>query len=104
MYFQVLHREYLQSLVHGFAGEVVIAIGVEAEVDEELNEGVGVSVSAHAVLHATREVLVVDHQTCRGDVTTMSSHTHTHTHTHTPMPRGLELIRYTILGAWSVPS
>ena len=50
---------YLKPLSEVSPLEVVVSIGVKSQVDEEPGQLLGVHVSTHTVLHATRELLVV---------------------------------------------
>lgn len=54
---------HLQFSFHLFAFEVVISIGVKAEMSEEPSEGVCIPISANPIFHTTGEIFIVDHNT-----------------------------------------
>lgn len=68
---------YPKALSKVFALEIVISVGVETKVDEELRQCLGINVSAHTVLHTTCEVLVVDYNRYRGKQTNCKLLTYT---------------------------
>ena len=49
--------------MHIPAPEVVVPVGVESEVDEQLSESFCITLRPDTVLHTTCEVLVVDYKT-----------------------------------------
>ncbi len=55
---------YPERFLHVPTAEIIVSISVEAEINEEFSEGFSISVSPYSILHATREVLVVDHYAC----------------------------------------